>query len=142
MQNKSHESYPQNKSMPFDPSSNGLGLNQSTSSPSTSSLTGAAVAARTGVSREVHSFLADIEDLIVSTTSLTGEDLSRAKAKLAERVAAARQSVEEMGGVIVDRARKTATATDQYVHAKPWKAVGIGAAAGLLIGLLLAPRRA
>lgn len=141
MQNKSHESYPPNKSMPnqpFDPSSNGLGFN----TPSTSSLTGAAVAARTGVSREVHSFLADIEDLIVSTTSLTGEDLARAKAKLAERVAAAKQSVEEMGGVIADRARKTATATDQYVHAKPWKAVGISAAVGLLIGLLLAPRRA
>lgn len=30
--------------------------------------------------------------------------------------------------------------TDQYVHTNPWKAIGIAAAAGMLLGLMLGRR--
>lgn len=94
---------------------------------------------------EVRSFVADIGDLIKATTSLSGEDLARARAQLLERAAAARASLERMGGAISDRARQTAKATDSYVHERPWQAVGIGAALsaalGIVIGVLLARRR-
>src|ERR1700739_784289 len=33
-----------------------------------------------------------------------------------------------------DRARAAARATDEYVRDKPWKAIGIGAAIGFLVG--------
>lgn len=92
------------------------------------------------VMREVHGFLADIEDLVKATTSLTGEDLARAKAKITERVAAARKSVEDASAAIAQGARRGVTATNGYVHENPWQAVGIGAAGGLLLGLLLARR--
>lgn len=92
------------------------------------------------VSREVHSFIADIEDLVTSATSLTGEELARAKARLSARVTAAKQSVEKMGGAIADQARQTVKATDGYVHEQPWQAIGIGAAVGLLVGFVLARR--
>lgn len=94
-----------------------------------------------GVSREFHNLFTDIEDLVKSTTSLTGDDLARAKAKLSARVAAARESLGKMGVVIADRARNTATATDGYVHERPWQAIGIGAALGLVAGYMLARRR-
>jgi ElaB/YqjD/DUF883 family membrane-anchored ribosome-binding protein len=97
-------------------------------------------AALSGMSREFHALLKDIEDLIQATTSLSGEDLARVKAQLSERVAVAKQSVEKMGGVIAERARDGAKATDSYVHENPWQAVGIGAAAGVLLGLMLARR--
>lgn len=93
-----------------------------------------------GVAHEFHSFVADMEDLIKSTTNLTGEELSRAKAKLNQRIAAAKVSVEEMGESIANRARKTAESTNTYVHEQPWTAVGVGAAAGLIVGYLLARR--
>jgi ElaB/YqjD/DUF883 family membrane-anchored ribosome-binding protein len=93
-----------------------------------------------GVSREFHSFLADIEDLVKDTTSLTGEDLAKAKAKLSARVAAARESVEDMSDAVVSRARKTAKATDQYVHEQPWKVIGASAAIAFLVGFALARR--
>ena len=73
-------------------------------------------------------------------TPLTGEDLARAKAALGERVAAARRSVEEMSDVVA-RTRKSVRAADDYVHERPWKVIGAGAAAGVLIGWLLARRR-
>jgi len=100
-----------------------------------------AARAPSGVSREFHDFLADVEDLIKATTSLTGEDLTRARAKLSERVAAAKESVQGIGDAIADQARDTAKTANSYVHEHPWQAVGIGAALGLLLGVALARRK-
>jgi ElaB/YqjD/DUF883 family membrane-anchored ribosome-binding protein len=105
-----------------------------------SSVTAVTNGALSRVSGEFNSFLADIEELIKATTSLTGEDLTRAKAKLNARILKAKESVDEMSGVIADRARSTAKITDGYVHEQPWQAIGIGAALGLLIGFVLANR--
>ena len=87
---------------------------------------------------ELQNFIADIEDLVTSMTSLTGEDLARAKAKLSERIAVAKESISEVGDEISQRARKAAHDTDEYVRENPWQAIGIGAALGLLIGVLVA----
>lgn len=92
------------------------------------------------IAQEFKHFLADIEELIEATTSLTGEDLARAKAKLTERIQTARDSAEAMGHKVMTRTRETAAATDRYVHEQPWKAVGISALLGLLTGALLARR--
>lgn len=92
------------------------------------------------LAKEFQNFLADIEQLIEATTSLTGEDLARAKAKLSERIQTARHSVEAMGHAVVTRTRESAAATDRYVHEQPWKAVGISALLGLLTGVIIARR--
>jgi len=89
---------------------------------------------------EFHNFIADIEDLITSMTPLTGEDLARAKAKLAERVELAKESFAEAGGQIADRARQTARVTDAYVRENPWTSIGIGAILGLLVGIAVSRR--
>ncbi len=107
---------------------------------SATSVPSAIAAANGALSREFNSFVTDIEELIKATTSLTGEDLARAKARLSARVTAAKESVEEMGDAIADRARSTAKITDSYVHAQPWQAIGIGAVLGLLVGFALAGR--
>lgn len=106
----------------------------------TSAATTPANGARSNVSREFYNFLADIEDLVKATTSLTGEELAQATAKLNERVAAAKESVEEMGGAIARQSRKTVDDTNHYVHEQPWQAIGAGAAVAFLLGLLLGRR--
>lgn len=98
------------------------------------------VDAGTGASREFHSFVADVEDLVTSTTPLTAEDLARAKEKLRQRVTAVKASLETIRGDVTSQARQTAAATDHYVHENPWKSAGIGAAVGLLLGFILARR--
>jgi len=40
----------------------------------------------------------------------------------------------------VDRAKAAARATDEYVHDNPWQAIGIGAAIGFLVGLVVSRR--
>jgi len=122
--------------MPTKTSATETGANgQTLEAPPTALAAGA-----TALSREAHHFLADIEELVKATTSLTGDDLARAKARLLERVAAARASVEKVGGAIADRTRQAAKATDGFVHERPWQAIGIGAALGLLLGFVIARR--
>jgi ElaB/YqjD/DUF883 family membrane-anchored ribosome-binding protein len=94
-----------------------------------------------GMAGEFRTFFADIEELIQSMTSMSGEDLARAKAKLAARVNEAKQSIEQMSGVIAERARNTARAANGYVHEHTWQAIGIGAAVGLLLGMVVRHRK-
>ena len=100
----------------------------------------AADAARSGITEEFRNFVAEMEDFIKATTSLTGDDLARAKANLSSRVAAARAFAEEMPGTISDRARNTVKFADGYVREQPWQVIGMTAAVGLLIGFQLGRR--
>jgi ElaB/YqjD/DUF883 family membrane-anchored ribosome-binding protein len=52
----------------------------------------------------------------------------------------AKAKIVELEGKAVERGKAAADATDAYVHENPWKAVGIAAGGGLLLGLLLARR--
>lgn len=95
---------------------------------------------RSMLSGEMHNLITDIEDLVKKATSLTGEELTAAKAKLTERLDAARVTFAEAGETVANKARNTATATNEYVHEQPWKAIGIGATVGLLLGFALVRR--
>lgn len=89
---------------------------------------------------EFKNFVSDIEDLLKSSAALTGEELEKAKQKIGERITQAKDSLEDVKDTVVDRCKKTAAATDDYVHDQPWTAIGAGAAVGLFIGFLLARR--
>jgi ElaB/YqjD/DUF883 family membrane-anchored ribosome-binding protein len=92
------------------------------------------------LSREFENFLADIDSLVQATGELSGEELQKGREKIHERVAEARDSVAEFSDDLVRRARKSATSVNQEVHEEPWKAIGVGVAIGLLLGLLFARR--
>ena len=96
--------------------------------------------AQSGVAHEYHAFVSDVEELLSSATSLTGEDLAHAKARLSERITSARASIVRAGGAVSEQVRSGAKATESYVRAQPWQAVGISVAAGLLVGYLLGRR--
>jgi ElaB/YqjD/DUF883 family membrane-anchored ribosome-binding protein len=95
---------------------------------------------RSAVSREFHNLLNDFEQLISQTTAMTSEDLARAKAQLGERISQAKHSLENAGDKLGDRARQSVAVTNEYVHEQPWKAIGIAAAIGLLLGVAVTRR--
>lgn len=92
------------------------------------------------LSGELRDFLSDIEDLVKATASLTGSELERAKEKLAARVSAAKESLDDLTTEVSERAVKTAKATDAYVREQPWQSIGIGAGLGFVLGFLVAKR--
>jgi ElaB/YqjD/DUF883 family membrane-anchored ribosome-binding protein len=92
------------------------------------------------VSAEFQKFLADIEDLVKASTSLTGDDLTKVKAEISSRIAAAKESVTDVGNNIAGSAKKAADISNTYVHEKPWQAIAAGSAVGFLLGCLIARR--
>ena len=96
--------------------------------------------ASSSISEEFQNFVADIEELFKSSASLTGDELTAAKEKIASRLNEAKSHLGDVKDSVTERAKQTYEAADDYVHEQPWSAVGAGAAVGLLLGFLIARR--
>lgn len=96
-------------------------------------------AARAG-SQEFRNLIADVEELIKRVAHVDDADLARARAKVQDTLAAAKTAVHDGTERVKTTARQAADTTDQYVHTNPWSAVGIAAAAGAAIAVLLSTR--
>lgn len=92
------------------------------------------------VARDFRSFVHDVENLLKSTTDMGGEDFARAKAKLNERVTAAKKNLESLSAAISESASKGAATANSYVHEQPWPVIGASAALGFIAGYLLTNR--
>jgi ElaB/YqjD/DUF883 family membrane-anchored ribosome-binding protein len=98
--------------------------------------TDAAYTAGRAGSRELRNLIADVEDLIKRVAHLDDANLARARAKLEQTLATTKATLHNG----TERVRETAKQTDHYVHENPWSAVGIAAAAGAAIAVLLSTR--
>lgn len=81
--------------------------------------------------------VSDAEELLRATASQAGEKASAARERIEASLRTARRRLEEAEDALMERARGAARVTDAYVHDHPWKAVGVAAAAGFLLGLLV-----
>ena len=84
--------------------------------------------------------VSDAEELLRATASQAGEKVSAARERIQVSLASAKVKLGEAERAAVEKAREAAKATDEYVHDHPWRAVGIGAAAGFVLGLLIGRR--
>ena len=82
----------------------------------------------------------DAEELLRATAGLAGEKVSAARERIQENLAAAKARLSAAEEAVVARTKEAAKATDEYVHENPWKAIGIGAGVGLIVGLLISRR--
>ena len=84
--------------------------------------------------------VADAEELLRATASQAGEKVSAARERIQASLATAKVKLTEAERVLLERTKLAATAADDYVHENPWQAVGIAAAAGLVLGVLISRR--
>jgi ElaB/YqjD/DUF883 family membrane-anchored ribosome-binding protein len=84
--------------------------------------------------------VADAEDLLRATASQAGEKVSAARERIQASLATAKVKLSDAERVLVDKTKETAKAADEYVRENPWQAVGIAAAAGLVLGVLISRR--
>ena len=82
----------------------------------------------------------DAEELLKATAHQTGDKIASVRAKAEESLKTAKARIAEEGKVAMEKAKSAAKSTDEFVQANPWKAVGVGAVAGLLLGLLISRR--
>ncbi len=84
--------------------------------------------------------LADAEELLKLTASQAGERVTAARERVQASLEKAKVRLAELEGLAAERTRIAAKATDEFVHEHPWKAVGIAAGVGLIVGLLIGRR--
>ena len=99
----------------------------------------------TDVSREklasdLRIVVADAEELLRATAGQMGEKAVIARERIQESLRAAKDKLSGAEEAVVDKTKAAARATDDYVHEHPWGAVGIAAAVGLVIGMLISRR--
>lgn len=82
----------------------------------------------------------DAEELLKATASDLGEKASVARNRIEQTLKDARHRLAAAESVVVDRTKEAAESADQFVQENPWRAVGIAAGAGLLLGVLIGRR--
>ena len=84
--------------------------------------------------------VADAEELLRATASRAGEKVSVARERIQASLATAKVKLTEAEQALLEKSKLAAKATDEYVRENPWQAVGIAAAAGLVLGVLISRR--
>ena len=82
----------------------------------------------------------DAEELLRATAGQAGEKVAAARARAAESIDAAKARIAQAGYAAAAQTREAARAADDYVHDNPWAAVGVAAAVGVVIGILIAKK--
>ena len=89
---------------------------------------------------ELRLMVADAEELLFSTANQTGEETTAARVRIQKSLHAVKCRLIEAETAVIERTRQAVKATDQYVHDNPWKAIGISACTGIIVGMLVARR--
>ena len=82
---------------------------------------------------DVKILAADVDELVRATAAQTGERLAAARNRVQSALVSARDTVVVQG-------KDMAATTDRYVRENSWTAVGVSAAIGFVVGLLIGRR--
>ncbi len=85
--------------------------------------------------------VSDAEELLKATAGQAGDKVNVARERIQGSLMAAKERLADAQEAMLEKTRKAARATDDYVNDNPWRAVGIGATLGLLVGMLISRGR-
>ena len=84
--------------------------------------------------------VADTEELLKLTAGQAGDKVAEVRGRLSEHLAGAKTRLADLEVAVLERTKKVARATDDYVHEHPWQSVGAVAGIAFLFGLLIGRR--
>ena len=87
-----------------------------------------------------NNLMADVQDLLGRVAHVADPEIARLRTNVERRLMAAKKALMDGTDRVQRHARSAMSAGDSYVRDQPWQAVGIAAAAGLLVGFLAARR--
>ena len=95
---------------------------------------------RSAAGQEVSDLMGDVQDLLGRIAHVNDPDVARLRTKVEGALSTARSAISEGTDRLQRQAKDALNAGDGYVRDQPWQAVGIAAAAGLIVGYLVARR--
>jgi ElaB/YqjD/DUF883 family membrane-anchored ribosome-binding protein len=96
--------------------------------------------AKEKLAADFRSVMQDIDALMTATTNKAEGEATALRARIRDQLDNAKDRIVGAQHEAIERAKKAAGATDDYVHSHPWQAVGTAAAVGLAIGVLIGRR--
>jgi len=84
--------------------------------------------------------VADAEEILRATAGVAGEKMADLRERVGERLRDAKLRIADAEAALLDKTKAAARATDDYVNDNPWRAVGIAAGVGLLLGIIIGRR--
>ena len=78
-----------------------------------------------------------IDELEATLSDSAATDLDALKARLSEQLRATRRSLRDASDNAGDLMRETIDCTEEYIHARPWQAIGLVAGAAFLFGVVV-----
>lgn len=84
--------------------------------------------------------IADAEEILRATANQAGEKVVELRERIQERLRDAKIRLQDAEAALLDKTKAAARATDDFVHEHPWQAVGVAAAIGLALGVLIGRR--
>ena len=92
------------------------------------------------IARDIQNVVTDAQELLKTVQSEGQTKLTEVKGQVQAKLDNAKQMLGQLGTQVQDQAKQAMDTTDTYVRDNPWRAVGISAAVGALIGFLIARR--
>ena len=86
---------------------------------------------------DIKAVLADAEDLLKQAASTTGDRANELREKAMAQLKQAKEKASDVQVIVVEKGKAAARVTDDYVHDHPWQSLGMAAAAGFVVGLLI-----
>jgi ElaB/YqjD/DUF883 family membrane-anchored ribosome-binding protein len=96
--------------------------------------------ARVAANLEVRRLIGDVEELIRRIADAADPELSRLRFKVAAAVAATKQTIFQNAERMQFQAKEAVAAADRHVRDRIWRATGISAVAGFVVGFLVGRR--
>jgi len=92
------------------------------------------------IARDIQNVVTDAQELLKTVQSEGQTRLTEVKGQVQAKLDNAKQMLGQLGTQVQDGAKQAMDTTDTYVRDNPWRAVGISAAVGAIIGILIARR--
>lgn len=86
--------------------------------------------------QDLEAVVDDAETLLKNNLPGSAEFQS-AKQRFTATINNAKAEIIRLEKLVVEKTKEAAVATDDYVKENPWQSVGLGAAVGLVVGLLI-----
>lgn len=81
--------------------------------------------------------VSEAEELLKSVANESSDKTHELIKKLERNLRVAKERVLDFQDAALEKTKAAARATDDYVHEHPWKSIGVAAALGVVVGLLL-----
>jgi len=92
------------------------------------------------VRNDMKTLVKDAQDLLREASLASGDRADELRARGLAMLETAMDKAHELQALAVEKGKAAAHTTDEFVHEHPWKAVGIAAGIGLVLGMLISRR--